>query len=158
MGSASSEQKDRLKSQKAFQLRRRMARSLALQFIFQMDIRKETSYDQEELARFQATWLQDEEQRKAWKYAQKIIQGTYLHLPDIDRCLQEAASNWTLSRMSYMDRSIMRMAVFEIAFAEKKLPVVAINEAVELAKTYSDAGAAAFVNGILDKVRKNCSV
>ena len=148
------EQNNIAAKQQTFQLRRRKARCLAMQFIFQMDMNKQCRCDQEQLSRFQETWLEDENQRKAWKYARKIIEATCENLEEIDRLLQKAASNWSLPRMSYIARSIMRIAVSEIAFTEKKLPVIAINEAVELAKIYSEAASAAFVNGILDKVRK----
>ena len=76
-------------------------------------------------------------------------------LGNIDSCLSEAISGWKLNRMSRMDLTILRLAVYEI-FYDDSIPVkVSINEAVELAKKYGGESSPSFVNGVLAKVIKS---
>lgn len=73
-------------------------------------------------------------------------------LETIDSVLAEATTGWKLSRMSKVDLSILRLAVFEMRYDEKIPKKVAINEAVELAKTYGGDDSAGFINGVLAKL------
>ncbi len=76
------------------------------------------------------------------------------NLDEIDRLIQSTSDNWSLGRISYMDRAILRMATAEM-MGMPDIPFrVAISEAVELAKEFSTADSGAFVNGILDAIAK----
>lgn len=79
--------------------------------------------------------------------------GTTERLAAIDALLEPAAHNWRLSRMALIDRLILRMAVYELAHTETPAPVV-IDEALELARTFSGEGATAFINGVLDGISR----
>lgn len=71
---------------------------------------------------------------------------------DIDAKLTDIAANWRLSRMPFVDRAILRVGAFELLYRHEVPPKVSINEAIELAKTYSTEKSGSFVNGILDKL------
>ncbi len=72
----------------------------------------------------------------------------------IDEVISRYASNWPLDRMAVVDRNILRLATAELLFADDIPPKVSINEAVELAKKYGEEDAYKFVNGVLDRIRK----
>lgn len=85
--------------------------------------------------------------------AQILIEATINSRSKLDKLIEEKSSNWKLSRMNAIDRTIIRLAMAEIQMDDVPLAVI-INEAVELAKEYGDINSSAFVNGILDGVSK----
>jgi len=88
-------------------------------------------------------------------YVDSCFLGIAERLPEIDRMIGEYSSGWHTDRISLVPRAILRLAVYELLYAEPRLPYsIAINEAVELAKAYAEDGAPAFVNGILNAVAK----
>ena len=87
-------------------------------------------------------------------YADELIRGTFTHLREIDELLSSYAENWTIERMAAVDRNVLRIAVYEMLFSKGVPPVVAINEAVDIAKKFSTPLSGAFVNGILDRIRE----
>jgi N utilization substance protein B len=72
----------------------------------------------------------------------------------VDRTIGKCAENWEMERMATVDRNILRIACFELMFAEGIPPKVAINEAIDIAKKYGDKDSGKFVNGILDRINK----
>lgn len=127
---------------------RRQSREAALQLLYQSEIGKipidialET-FDRLEFIPSQrefATWL---------------ARGTAAHLKDIDPLIKRSAQHWRLARMAVIDRLIMRIAVFEFLYAHDTPRTVVINEAIELARTFSGNEALPFVNGILDDIKR----
>lgn len=84
-------------------------------------------------------------------YFEEIVEGVIKDLNRFDRTIDRQAIDWQIERMAYIDRNILRIALYEM---ENEIPVgVAINEAVELAKEYGDEKSAGFINGILAKVK-----
>ncbi len=81
--------------------------------------------------------------------AAHLASGVIEHLDQIDELIGSVSTSWRIERMAVVDRNILRLATFELLFTELSKAVV-INEAVELAKTYSTAGSGAFINGVLD--------
>jgi N utilization substance protein B len=77
------------------------------------------------------------------------------HLPEIDERIRKYAENYKLNRISAVDRNVLRLAIYEMLYRDDIPPVVSINEAIELAKTFGGAESGKFVNGILDRVRKD---
>lgn len=131
---------------------RRIARELVLKSLFQMDFGTvedlekayDTSRDEENVSEV------------AGVYAMQVLDGTVKNLEVIDALLAKYAKEWTVDRMPAVDRNILRMAVYEIFYAEDKIaPSVAINEAVEVAKEYSTEDSARFINGVLGKMVKD---
>jgi len=86
-------------------------------------------------------------------FAEQLVRSTVANVAKIDPLITETAENWRLSRMAALDRLILRMAIGEFLDGATPRNVV-INEALELAKTFSGEESAKFVNGILDAVKK----
>lgn len=88
--------------------------------------------------------------------ARRYAEGVTQHLVELDRCIESVSKGWPLRRMAVVDRSILRLALYELIHEPTPTAVV-IDEAVEMAKRYSTKGSGAFVNGILatlaDQVR-----
>lgn len=89
------------------------------------------------------------------KYMQSKYENIKAHLDEIDALLNEKSKGWKTSRMSKVDLSILRLAVYEMKFDEDVPVRVAINEAVEIAKAFGGDASASFVNGILGKIAKD---
>ena len=92
---------------------------------------------------------------KDQEYMQEKYQKIKEHLDEIDALLNEKSKGWKKSRMSKVDLSILRLAVYEMKFDEDVPVKVAINEAVEIAKSFGGDASASFVNGILGKIAKD---
>ena len=93
--------------------------------------------------------------RKEQEYIEAKYQAIVDHLEEIDRMLNEAAEGWKVSRMGKVELSIMRLAAYEIRYDEDVPESVAINEAVEMAKTFGGDDSPAFINGVLGKLAKH---
>ena len=78
-------------------------------------------------------------------------------LPEIDERIQKYCDNYEFKRISAVDRNVLRLAIYEMLFREDIPPVVSINEAIELAKTFGGPDSGRFVNGILDRVKDDLS-
>jgi N utilization substance protein B len=133
--------------------RRTKAREVALQLLFQYDLRGpnyEHDMGTDMLGLCNEASEGDEEVRM---FAHRLVEGTLRLRNEIDDRLKTVTRNWDLKRMASVDRNILRMTVFELAHCQDVPPKVAINEAIELGKKYSTANSGGFVNGILDRVR-----
>lgn len=136
--------------------RRTRAREIAMQVLFQFDVRGERYAD--ELGKSSTSLCADEANQEGdggdlVEFAARLVDGTLQHRADIDRRLQSVTRNWDLRRMAIVDRNVLRMAAYELMFCSDVPPKVAINEAIELGKKYSTANSGGFVNGILDRIR-----
>jgi N utilization substance protein B len=91
---------------------------------------------------------------KNLQYINDAVKNARAHLDEIDEIIKShLKKNWTLSRLASADRNILRLAVYELKFAEDKIPVgVAINEAVKLAGHYGTDDSGRFINGVLDAI------
>jgi N utilization substance protein B len=88
-------------------------------------------------------------------FFQSSLGGLTLNLQEIDGIITETLKNWKFDRISLVDRSILRLGTYEIWFSQSPVPYpVVINEAVELAKKFGTNESGAFVNGVLDAIRK----
>ena len=94
----------------------------------------------------------EQPERAVLAYARALVQGVQDHHADIDELITRYADNWAISRMPVVDRTVIRVAVWELVWAEDVPVAVAINEAVELAKSYSTEDSGRFVNGVLGKI------
>jgi len=129
---------------------RRQAREWAVQLLFQHDFNPVKL--EEALAEF---WADKEPGGKARAFTESLLRGVLAHREKIDGLLQQYAENWDLRRMGAVDRNVLRMAVYEMLFCPDIPPIVSINEAIELAKSFSGGESGKFVNGILDRARKD---
>ena len=131
--------------------KRTLARECALQVLYQLDISAEEVGAA--LANFWGS--QDQEVAQDVKdFSAELVKGTRDGLPAIDKEIASFADNWQLDRMSAVDRNILRLGCYELLSRSDIPPKVTINEAVDLAKKFSGPEAGKFVNGILDKIKK----
>jgi len=128
---------------------RRKAREHAMQLLFQLDLSRE-NLDPAIDAFIKMQNIKPENGR----FAVMLVRGFFEHREEIDRQLEKYSEHWRLSRMSTVDRNILRMAVFELLFYRETPPKVVINEALEVAKKYSTPESVAFLNGILDRIKE----
>ncbi len=88
-------------------------------------------------------------------FAFDTLKGILKHKEKISEIIQEFAKQWPLDKIAKVDRAILEIAIFEMVFSKDIPPVVAINEAVEIAKHFGDNNSSKFVNGVLSSVMKN---
>ena len=86
--------------------------------------------------------------------ANELFSGTVSKVREIDPLLREHSQHWRLERMPVVDRNIVRLGVFEMLFRDEAPPAVVINEALEIARKFSEEESVAFINGVLDRIRK----
>ena len=138
---------------------RTLARETAFKALFQLDFGDDDETTYEELAIENA--IEDVRENKSGKlnrgnleYINDSVKNIMARRDEIDALIKKyLRENWSLERIATADRNILRLAVYELRFAENKVPTgVAINEAVELAKKYGTDDSARFVNGILDAI------
>lgn len=87
------------------------------------------------------------------KFAEKLVHGILQHQSEIDKQLVDHLENFTLPRLSTTDRNVLRLAVYEMFYCDDVPPIVAINEAIELAKRFGTEESGGFVNGVLDRLK-----
>jgi N utilization substance protein B len=140
-------------------MKRRKAREYALQFLYGIDLVALEPEAQKKYDLFRGLdefWKgTDESDPDVKKFAEDLIKGVIKHLDDINPLIQKAVDKWKLLRMAAIDRNIIRVAVYEILFRDDIPDAVSINEALEIAKRFSTAESAAFINGILDRISKD---
>lgn len=132
---------------------RRRAREAALQMLYQVEVGKEGAA--ESIESYWATREPDEQLDEPLRaFANGLVEGAVSRRDEIDGMLSAHAQNWRVARMAVIDRLVLRLGVYEM-LAEPATPSkVIINEALELARSYSGEEAVGFVNGILDAIRK----
>lgn len=91
------------------------------------------------------------------RYAHLLAAGVLEKRHEIDSAIESCSENWSVERMSVIDRNILRLAVYELLYCPETPYKVVIDEAVELAKTYGTEESSAFVNGVLDKVYREAA-
>lgn len=126
---------------------RRRAREIALQVLYQLDISKDDA--QEVLHLF---WENFTPSLKTRDFCQRLVEGVCQNQGEIDQLIEKTSENWSLKRMSLVDRNILRLATFELLKCPDIPYKATLNEAIELAKKFSTDESGAFINGILDKI------
>lgn len=129
---------------------RRATREWIIQFLFQTDFNPEVL--NVALADF---WAEKTPSEREKTYAEEIIKGVIQYRDELDDRLSQYAKHWDSERMGAVDRTVMRVALFEMLYREDVPPVVSINEAVHFAKDFSSLKSGRFVNGVLDRIRKD---
>jgi transcription antitermination factor NusB len=134
--------------------KRTRARELALQLLYQVDIRQDEIDSLIDDFWSNQIHGSEELEQQIKDFAARLARGTIENLKSIDAVIVSYTQNWQLERMAAIDRNIMRMACYELLYLDDIPPKVSINEAVDLAKKYGDTESGKFVNGILDKINK----
>ncbi|MEI7851788.1 MAG: transcription antitermination factor NusB [Kiritimatiellales bacterium] len=130
---------------------RRQAREWAVQLLFQ------TEFNPDNLDQALADFWNDEEKKPSERdttYVNEVVHGVIEKRREVDRTISKYTQNWDVDRLGVLDRTILRVAVYEMLFRSDIPPVVSINEAVEIAKAYISKESGRFVNGVLDRIQK----
>ncbi len=133
---------------------RHLSRSLAMQALFEWDFNDYQSNKVEgSIARIVEEFGPGLDEIN---FIQELVLGVVKHKDKLDNIIEKAAPDWPISQIAIVDRNVLRMGLFELLFGEKKdVPArVAINEAIELAKTFGGENSGRFVNGVLGTVYK----
>jgi N utilization substance protein B len=130
--------------------KRRKAREVALQFLYQLDL----GGDDDPTPHEPDFWARHSLDDNAQTFARHLVHGAKANQVKIDQLISQCAEHWNLDRMSAVDRNILRMAIFELLWQPNVPPKVAINEAIEIAKKFGTQESSRFINGILDRVHK----
>jgi len=128
--------------------KRTQARELALQLMYQLDLRGDEILDE-----VNAALAPPAGDAEMLDFARELVHGCREKRAEIDRQIEEVAKNWQLKRMAAIDRNILRLATYELLFRPDIPPLVTINEAIDIAKKFSTKNSGPFVNGILDNIR-----
>ena len=130
--------------------KRREGREVALQLLYHWDLNVQKHLDAEDLNLF---WGFRIAANNVQKFATDLLQGVTANQVVIDAKIVRCTANYELRRISAVDRNILRMAIYEMLFANDVPPIVAINEAIDIAKKYGTEESGKFVNGVLDRVK-----
>jgi len=132
---------------------RHLARSIVLQSLFEWDFYKRNPDLKEILKRNIEKFGGNFDEVK---FAESLTEGVVKHLQKIDEIIQQSAPERPLSQLGLVDRNVLRIGLFELLYGDKKEvpPKVAINEAIELGKTFGGESSGKFVNGVLGTVYK----
>jgi len=129
-------------------MRKRTAgREYALQVLYQVHITRDTPDDI--LKNF---WEDHEADDEVRSFTEHLVTGTLEHIEQLDLVIKKYAENWNLDRMAVIDRNILRLAAYELLFDVDIPSKVSLNEAINLAKKFSQGDSGKFVNGILDRI------
>jgi len=124
---------------------RRKAREVALQVLYQLDVLKIDVKEAVELF-----WNNFDAPDEVRTFSSLLIEGTWLKVDAIDSLISSCSENWSIARMSRVDKNILRMAVYELLYCHDIPPKVTLNEAIDLGKVYGSENSGSFINGILD--------
>jgi len=128
---------------------RRRARELALQALFYADMNQDAIEDVLEYFNDHFT-----PSKKAQPYFMKLTRGVQETRDDIDALIEKYSEHWKISRISCVDRNVMRIGVYELLYCQDVPPKVAINEAIDVGKKFGAEESGAFINGILDSIHR----
>lgn len=128
---------------------RRRARECALQMLFQIDL---TGSEPSEV--FREFWAGQEAGDELREFAERLVEGVNRARRRLDATIVGSLQNWRIERMAVVDRNVLRMAVYEMLYEPDTPAVVVIDEAIEVARRFGTEESGAFINGVLDDVRK----
>lgn len=131
---------------------RSRAREVALQLLFQRDLNP--TVNRADIVRFARDRLKNPGLET---FCLALYDGVVTNAATIDERLSAAAENWRLTRMAAVDRNVLRLGAFELLHFSETPPAVAFDEAIEMARRYGSADSASFVNGVLERLRRDAT-
>jgi N utilization substance protein B len=117
--------------------------------LFQIDL---VGHPPEEV--FAQFWLDKDAEPEVRAFAERVVLGVVRERRVLDAVVTGSSEHWRLERMAVVDRNVLRMAVYEMLFEAAVPPLVAMDEAIEVAKKFGSEDSGAFINGVLDAVRR----
>ncbi|PIS40606.1 MAG: transcription antitermination factor NusB [Candidatus Kerfeldbacteria bacterium CG08_land_8_20_14_0_20_43_14] len=132
---------------------RHLARTIAMQALFEWDFNRQSGNLAEVVERDKKEFAPDFDDHD---FAMRIVKGVLKHQIDIDKVIVQYAPEWPLDQITIVDRNVLRIGIFELKFTQSDVPPkVAINEAIELAKSFGGESSGRFVNGVLGSIYKD---
>lgn len=134
---------------------RHLARSIALQSLYEWDFRGQQEQEFEKIIERNITEFGPGLEEDT-SFVRRLVQGVHDHLQEIDGIIIRTAPEWPLEQIASVDRAVLRLGLYELLFGDREEvpPKVAINEAIELAKTFGGENSGKFVNGVLGTIYK----
>jgi transcription antitermination protein NusB len=130
-------------------MKRRTAREKALQALFQIDM---SDIEPKEAIKHALDEVESD------PYLEKLVFGVLEHQTEIDVAIKAQLEKWSLERLANVDRSVLRIAIFEMKYCSDEVPVnVILDEAIEIAKLYGDDQSSRFINGVLANIKQHMS-
>ena len=130
--------------------KRRKAREVALQFLYQLE-----QNGADDPAPFEEDfWSRHAVDDEARAFASALVHGTKHQQEQIDKRIAESTEHWDLERLAVVDKNILRLAVYELLFEPGVPGKVTINEAIEIAKKFGTRESSRFINGVLDRIHR----
>lgn len=127
---------------------RHLARIAVMQTIFAYEFREDVKLDEA----LDHCIKEFSNKLKETDFAEKVAEGVFKHKEEIYKIIKEEAPEWPIDRIARVDRAILMIGIYEILYSEDVPAIVAINEGVEIAKSYGDMNSAKFINGVLSSV------
>ncbi len=137
---------------------RRKAREYALQGLYQFEMRKSEGTEStgplyEDILSLE--WIDRDVPPETGEFTISLLEGTLKHIETIDGLINSHSKNWKFERLTAVDKSILRLCIFEIIYLSEIPVAVTINEGIELGKLYGGESSGQFINGILDAIKKS---
>jgi len=131
---------------------RHLARSIVLQSLYELDFRREKNPDLEKI--LEKDIGEFGQGLEEVEFMKNLAKGVLEHRPQIDEIIKKSAPEWPIEQITIVDRNVLRIGIYELLFGDKNEvpPKVAINEAIELAKSYGGESSGRFVNGVLGTI------
>lgn len=130
--------------------RRRKAREVALQFLYQLDLHSED----DPTPHADEFWSRHPVDPDTRLFADALVRGAKQNQAKADELIRLYVEHWDLERMAVVDRNLLRLAIYELMWAENVPAKVVINEAIEIAKKFGTRESSRFINGVLDRIHK----
>ena len=130
-------------------LSRRQSRIFAMQILYQSHLINAPIN-----AIIEDFWKNQETDVNSHPFSEKLVIGTTENLENIDAEIDASSKNWKMHRLPIVDLTILRIATYEILYVDEIDAATSINEAIEIAKSYSTQDSPKFINGVLDNIRK----
>ncbi len=132
---------------------RHLARTIALQSLFEWDFQASGVDPIALVERNKQEFAPDFDDHD---FSLRLVRGVLKHQPDIDKLIIQYAPEWPLDQITNVDRNVLRLGIFELKYATSDVPPkVAINESIELAKSFGGESSGRFVNGVLGSIFKD---
>ncbi len=131
---------------------RHLARTIALQSLYEWDFTGQTADIKKLVKRNQVEFAPDFDDKE---FSEKLVKNIVEKLDQLNAIITEYAPEWPLDQITVVDRNVLRIGVYELQFDSAIPPKVAINESIELAKTFGGPSSGKFVNGVLGSIYKN---
>ena len=130
---------------------RHLSRTIAMQSLYEWDFHKKKDVGEIIARNFEVFEKEDVDK----PYIKALCQGVIKNYQDIDQKIQRAATQWPLDQIPILDKTLLRLSTYELIYQDDIPPKVAINEAVEIGKTFGSENTSKFINGVLGTLYKN---